>query len=146
MLAVAMGAVPAASACAETLDSLQWSRRVVLAFAVPGSERADDLRAAVERSACRLADRDLAVYLVRDAAPEPIDGAAPSLSSERAADLRAVFRPRDPRFEMVLIGKDGGLKARSADPDDLDRFFELIDGMPMRRQEMAARAVDCEPR
>lgn len=145
MLAAAIGASPVASTSAGTLDSLQWSRRVVLAFAAHGSERADDLRAAVERSACRVADRDLAVYLVRDGAPEPLDG-APALSGERGADLRAVFRPGDPRFEMILIGKDGGVKARSADPGDLDRFFDLIDGMPMRRQEMAARAAGCEPR
>ena len=39
-------------------------------------------------------------------------------------------------FELVLIGKDGGVKARADDPDALDAFLERIDTMPMRRAEM----------
>jgi hypothetical protein len=35
----------------------------------------------------------------------------------------------------LLIGKDGGIKAR-ADDLDLAALFERIDAMPMRRREM----------
>jgi hypothetical protein len=39
--------------------------------------------------------------------------------------------------QLVLIGKDGGIKARhSEDVFDLERIFTLIDSMPMRRAEM----------
>ena len=36
---------------------------------------------------------------------------------------------------VVLIGKDGGAKSVSSSLE-LQKLFELIDGMPMRQQEM----------
>ena len=42
-------------------------------------------------------------------------------------------------FEVVLIGKDGGVKARTSDPGALQDFLALIDTMPMRRAEMRSR-------
>jgi hypothetical protein len=39
-------------------------------------------------------------------------------------------------FEIILIGKDGGVKLRSKTPISLEELFSLIDAMPMRRQEM----------
>ena len=38
--------------------------------------------------------------------------------------------------EAVLIGKDGGVKARETEDFDLNAFFGKIDQMPMRRNEM----------
>jgi hypothetical protein len=39
--------------------------------------------------------------------------------------------------EVVLVGKDGGVKLRS-EKLDLDAIFRLIDSMPMRQAEMRA--------
>jgi hypothetical protein len=39
------------------------------------------------------------------------------------------------------IGKDGGVKLRSAEPVAAGDFFALIDTMPMRRREMRERAA-----
>ena len=39
-------------------------------------------------------------------------------------------------FIAVLIGKDGGEKARSERPMEPDDLFATIDAMPMRRAEM----------
>lgn len=39
---------------------------------------------------------------------------------------------------VLLIGKDGGVKARQA-VLDLEALFDRIDAMPMRRAEMRAR-------
>ncbi len=42
--------------------------------------------------------------------------------------------------ELVLIGKDGRMKARQSEGVcDLARLFELIDSMPMRQAEMQRR-------
>ena len=40
------------------------------------------------------------------------------------------------KFEVILIGKDGGVKARWDGPADIDGVFALIDSMPMRQKEM----------
>ncbi len=39
-------------------------------------------------------------------------------------------------FQVLLIGKDGGVKMRSATPVAAERILSLIDSMPMRQQEM----------
>ena len=39
-------------------------------------------------------------------------------------------------FEVLLIGKDGGVKLRSDSPVEKGAFFGLIDQMPMRQAEM----------
>ena len=59
----------------------------------------------------------------------------------RNADLHPQsvnFEPkRDERFEgVLLIGKDGGVKLKSAFFVDPREIFEIIDSMPMRRAEM----------
>jgi hypothetical protein len=42
-------------------------------------------------------------------------------------------------FEVVLIGKDGGVKQRSTQPLAPTELFGTVDKMPMRRQEMRQR-------
>jgi hypothetical protein len=39
-------------------------------------------------------------------------------------------------FTVVLIGKDGGVKLKQAEPVTSQTLFSTIDAMPMRRQEM----------
>ena len=39
-------------------------------------------------------------------------------------------------FEIILIGKGGGIKLRSKTPIGVEDLLSLIDAMPMRRQEM----------
>lgn len=60
------------------------------------------------------------------------------MTADQTAQLRKEFRlPADEkRAVFLLIGKDGGEKARQSDALDLKRWCVLIDQMPMRRQEM----------
>ena len=37
---------------------------------------------------------------------------------------------------IILIGKDGGIKLKRDDQIDLETIFELIDSMPMRKDEI----------
>mgnify|MGYP005843435661 CR=1 FL=1 len=55
-------------------------------------------------------------------------------------DLQQKFRltGTDPVF--VLIGKDGGEKARQTGSLPLQKWFDLIDSMPMRQREMREEA------
>lgn len=40
-------------------------------------------------------------------------------------------------FTVVLIGKDGGEKLRSHQPVTTKKLFDVVDAMPMRKEEMA---------
>ncbi len=41
-----------------------------------------------------------------------------------------------PQFTFLLIGKDGGTRLRSLKPISSEQLFNLIDSMPMRKDEM----------
>lgn len=49
---------------------------------------------------------------------------------------RERFDITDRSFEVVLVGKDGGVKMRATKPLDPKDVFGTIDQMPMRRREM----------
>tara|TARA_B100000945_G_scaffold317098_1_gene319291 strand:+ start:607 stop:1050 length:444 start_codon:yes stop_codon:yes gene_type:complete len=42
-------------------------------------------------------------------------------------------------FKLLLIGKDGGEKYNSNEPVNINVIYELIDAMPMRKQEIEER-------
>ncbi len=53
-----------------------------------------------------------------------------------AKKLTKKYRSKNMTFEVVLIGLDGGIKLRQTKLVSLDKLFTLIDGMPMRRNEL----------
>ena len=42
-------------------------------------------------------------------------------------------------FNLILIGKDGGVKYNNNEPVKINKIFEIIDKMPMRMQEIKER-------
>jgi Domain of unknown function (DUF4174) len=56
-----------------------------------------------------------------------------------ARDLAIVTQTKASSFRVRLVGKDGGVKLDSAKPVAADALFAMIDAMPMRRKEAAAR-------
>jgi len=73
-------------------------------------------------------ERDLdVVVLTASEMPEP----------DRAFLMAAPFKlAPDADYMAWLIGKDGGVKQTYTKPTPINDIFALIDGMPMRRQEM----------
>lgn len=116
-------------------------RRLIVAFGDPASSVMERLKSLVDGERCRLVERDVDVRYVDVA----------ELRAPRDEGLERLARLRDPAagpFELVLVGKDGGVKARAADPEALPGFLDTIDGMPMRRAEMRREdgaAVRCGP-
>jgi hypothetical protein len=85
-------------------------------------------------------DRDLVV--VHAIGVQASDTRADRLDA--TAVRRAVGLAPD-RFGVVLVGKDGGVKLRRESPITVTELFQVIDAMPMRRQEMRRR-TSREPR
>lgn len=126
-----LGLAAAASANAATgLDALRWNHRVIVVF-TPTHRGGADARDTLANTG-GVDERDIAWFVV---APERI--ASNSDIEIDGPTLRPLHRTDG--FEAVLIGKDGGVKARQTEALDLSALFERIDSMPMRRREMNAR-------
>ena len=107
---------------ARDLNDLRWEKRPVLIFAPSRDDPAysrqmELLRAQVDA----LAERDIVVLS--------------DLDADMPSPLRQGFQPGG--FRIVLVGKDGGIKLEQEEVLDPETLFSLIDGMPMRRNEMA---------
>ncbi len=117
------------------LSQYQWTHRLLLIFAPSEQNPAYlDLEDQLQASEAELADRDLIVFRLfaqgrGSAAGAPIGNDSVSLLYDR-------FDVQQGASTVVLIGKDGGEKARQVGTFDLQAIFERIDAMPMRQREM----------
>ena len=117
------------------LDALRWSHRVILVFA-PGPQ-ASRAAANLGDFAAGIEDRDIVWFVLDgDTLRSNYHGTLGDTLPEQL--LERYFSPRPAGTSVVLIGKDRGVKSRSADLD-LEATFGLIDRMPMRRREMQRR-------
>ncbi|MGR3370307.1 MAG: DUF4174 domain-containing protein [Sagittula sp.] len=131
-LAVALGLAGSAAAAdnalflrlspdREDLEAYRWSVRPVLVFAPDSDDAQYTEQIALLRAAeAGLAERDIVV--LTDTAPD------------EKGRLRAALAVDG--FEVLLVGKDGGVKLRQETPLSVDDLFATIDAMPMRQREM----------
>ena len=111
-----------------TLAAMLWQKRPLLIFAPRGDIRIARQRELIAGSEAAVRQRDLAIVtIVGDAVSGAADG---------AGALRRRYNVDPAAFAIVLVGKDGGEKLRSAEPLPAARLFATIDAMPMRRGEM----------
>ena len=108
----------------QTLDQYRWNNRPVLVFAASERDPSHIKQLEILRAnRSGLAERDIVVLSDVDA--------------RASRELRDTLQIDD--FEVVLIGKDGGVKLRSKTPVSLESLFARIDAMPMRLQEMRSK-------
>ncbi|KQS63422.1 hypothetical protein ASG39_16235 [Rhizobium sp. Leaf371] len=115
------------------LHDLQWEKRVVVIFSDPAGIKSDAQLRALKADTEGLRDRDLAVFTVNgnDVRPEFGSDVVP-----QAHMLRKELGCTPGTFALVLVGKDGHVKARFDDVVDPAVLFAEIDSMPMRRAEI----------
>ena len=108
---------------AEPLKEYLWKRRVVLSFSADQStpERISLLKQ-IEQYQCEFDDRQM-VHI------DLIAG-----SSDHQLLSRQLSVPNTD-FNLVLLGKDGGVKLLTSQPS-LESVMTLIDTMPMRQREL----------
>jgi len=105
-----------------TLDAFKWTARPVIVFADSPLDPA--FQTQMENLLTELdevLERD--IVLITDTAPDDV------------SDLRRQLRPRG--FQLVLIGKDGGVKLRKPFPWDMRELSRAIDKMPIRQREIS---------
>ena len=133
-----------AGADPDPLSAYRWKHRLLVVY-VPDTEsgRATlrTFRASLDDRMQDVLARDLLIVPVGDL-PGPGDALRPAVDvgAPGRSDVRRRFGLQGREVQLLLIGKDGGLKARQSGAMlDLERVFELIDSMPMRREEMQRR-------
>ena len=122
-------------------DELYNSRRVIVIFSHAESASLAIVKSEIKHNRCEIEERDLDVYLLTDS--QIIELTPPTEGANAISELSIRALHSGAAFELVLIGKDGGVKGRSERPYDLSNFLNLIDSMPMRRAEIKVRESDC---
>lgn len=111
----------------ETLKGYQWEKRILLVGS-PSAQQADFVRqkAILAKEEAGLRERDIQV----------IEILYDQLAESDRTFLRKELAVPINVFNVVLIGKDGGIKLKQSTPMTMEALFPTVDAMPMRRQEM----------
>ncbi len=117
------------------LDSLRWKNRVLVLFSPSESDASFQAqKKGLASSAQGVAERDLMIMEILE---QGLSRAGKQVLSEKSVrDIRKRLGLQAGAFQVLLIGKDGGVKLRSSEPVSMKDLFGLIDSMPMRQQEM----------
>lgn len=66
------------------------------------------------------------------------------LGEQAVWQLQEKFEIDPANFVLILVGKDGGVKLRKEEYTLMSDIFDLIDSMPMRKQEMKKKGEEKE--
>ena len=117
------------------LTQFQWKNRLLFLFTEDANDPFfKDLQSQIMAQKAEVDDRDLIVFELPAKGPARM-GAKP-LDQQQADSLRNHFGIPGDTFNLILVGKDGGIKLKRSDQVDLTDVFGLIDSMPMRQREM----------
>lgn len=127
-----------------TLKAMRDCFRPLLVFAPSAHDAAFAAQQALlEEYADDMMDRNVLytpVLLQRGHFNAPLDAPYVLLKQSELDAIRARFQIKPSEFVVVLIGKDGGEKFRTNKPISVLKLDDIVDAMPMGRQEKAARS------
>ncbi len=123
------------SIAAGPLAAFRDVNRLVV-VSLPQGRAAEKVAAAWFLHRVKIDERDLKIIDASEGAQRVATGVR--LSPEQIIALRQQFKlaAGELRPVFILVGKDGGEKARQDGTLDLENWFALIDQMPTRRQEI----------
>ncbi len=112
----------------DSIEDMQWQHRVLIVQADGQDQQINNV---IKENTAGINDRDM-IWLVLSEG-----GAQSNLSDVSSSLLKSArsYVTSPGETEVILIGKDGGVKSR-ADALDLQDIFNQIDAMPMRQREM----------
>lgn len=116
-----------------SLEPFEWENRVLIVFTDEGNHQR--LANQLHRDKLLVDDRDMLWFVVDGNRVET--NYAGRLDGSFAQTMVQQFQTGvNGPLEVVLIGKDGGVKYRANRLEADEIYFEIIDVMPMRRNEM----------
>ena len=117
------------------LDDYKWENRILIVFS-PNTFNADyrSQSNALRKAESGINERDLEVFYALKQSSASAKGQI--LPEDVTQNLWGEFNVSPSDFTTILIGKDGTEKLRSDEAISIDKLFEEIDSMPMRKLEM----------
>lgn len=125
-----------AYAAVSSLEQFQWKSRVLVIFADEDNARAARQENMLMAERAGLDQRDMVVVAVRGDMVAFLFGAGQNLKAE--AIRSELDGPGIGEFAAILIGKDGTVKLRAAEPVAAGELFAMVDAMPIRAAEATA--------
>lgn len=117
---------------AQNLQKHQWKERVLLITAEDSIQRSEQLLE-LKKDIKGLNERRLIVYVITPFwYSEGIHNSQWIDNKSFYSDIKKTRK----KFEVILIGLDGGVKLRQTKMLTRQKLFTLIDGMPMRQSEI----------
>ena len=111
----------------EKMQRLTWKNRVILLYTPEANSKDFQKQKQILAQATKgVKERDLVV----------IECVGKTLSSEDKNYVSRHFNHDLSQFGVWLVGKDGSTKLSETKPVTTEKFFSLIDSMPMRQSEM----------
>jgi len=125
------------------LNQFQWENRLFFIFAPQeGDAFFQALQSEISTQPDEISERDLVVFKIFETGPSYME--TTRIDPRTAAAVRTRFAAPLGQFTCILVGKDGGTKLKRHSPVKLEEVFDLIDAMPMRRQEMRQKSQSDE--
>ena len=121
------------AAVAQDLSEKQWKNRLVLLLSenLSNKQLVKQLADFKEEKE-QLEERKILTYIVLPEKYKTMYGKAWRANTS----LYAHYKKSNSAFELVLIGLDGGIKARKSEYLKSESLYAIIDAMPMRRTEL----------
>lgn len=95
-------------------------KRQVLIFGPPEGQQVITQLALLKKEAAGLKERDMSI----------------SVAAKKTTLYKKYGIAASEPFTIILVGKDGGEKYRSNKLTSAQQLFDLVDAMPMRKEEM----------
>jgi hypothetical protein len=116
-----------------SLDDFRWENRIIIINQDQSKELSEQQIKLLLTDTPGLQERHLLIFEIT------LNGIKDILNQkdyETSPNLLEKLDLKTDAFEILLIGKDGGVKLRSNSPLDNGKIYSTIDVMPMRRAEM----------
>jgi uncharacterized protein YktB (UPF0637 family) len=112
----------------------KWEDRVLLLIAKDESSEIKEQIAKLLEKKQELLDRRLIIYtILEDRYRQIYSDHSEWVKNE---ELYKTYNPTNEAFKIILIGLDGSIKLNQNHSLTLERLFTIIDGMPMRKEEI----------
>jgi len=122
-------------ALAEPLDVYRYENRLIV-VSLPQAAAAEKVNAILASNREKIEERHLKIIDVSEEEQKVSTAVRLNPSQTEAVRKQLRIGAGDTLPTFVLIGKDGGEAARCSGTLALEKWFALIDEMPMRRAEM----------
>jgi outer membrane receptor for Fe3+-dicitrate len=132
LIAAAIALTTSQVSAMDSLTQFHWVNRVLILNGSADSAAFEQQVAVLKSRSNDLAERDMVVLHVSDDEVRTIYGAAQKVDADA---LKSQAQLSGSGFQVVLVGKDGGVKLRSNTAISDVELFDIIDRMPMRQAE-----------